>query len=93
MTRNLEFEYATRTAQDVENGVAPVAFFGLFYKTRLHYIGIQYKTPDDKTAGILLQGDKDNYRAILVAVQGVTGVPVSVGERNVVSFQWESKRM
>ena len=62
--------------------VAPVALFGLFHKTRLHYIGIQYTTPDNKTAGILLQGDKDNYRAILVALQGVTGVPVAVGEKD-----------
>jgi hypothetical protein len=62
--------------------VAPVALFGLFHKTRLHYIGIQYATPDGKTAGILLQGDKDNYRAILVALQGVTGVAVAVGEKD-----------
>ncbi len=62
--------------------VAPVALFGLFHKTRLHYIGIQYAVPDNKTAGILLQGDKDNYRAILVALQGVTGVPVTVGEKD-----------
>ena len=62
--------------------VAPVALFGLFHKTRLHYIGIQYSTPDKKTAGILLQGDKDNYRAILVGLQGVTGVPVAVGEKD-----------
>jgi hypothetical protein len=61
--------------------VAPVALFGLLHKTRLHYIGIQYTTPDKKTAGLLLQGDKDNYRAILVALQGVTGVPVSVAEK------------
>jgi hypothetical protein len=62
--------------------VAPVALFGLFHKTRLHYIGIQYRTPDGKNAGILLQGDKDNYRAMLVALQGVTGAPVSVGEKD-----------
>jgi hypothetical protein len=61
--------------------IAPVALFGLFHKTRLHYIGIQYNTPDGKNAGILLQGDKDNYRAMLVALQGVTGAPVSVGEK------------
>lgn len=61
--------------------VAPVALFGLFHKTRLHYIGIQYTTPETKNAGILLQGDKDNYRAILVALQGVTGAPVSVAEK------------
>lgn len=62
--------------------VAPVALFGLLHKTRLHYIGVQYTTPDNKTAGILLQGDKDNYRAILVALQGVTGVSVAVGEKD-----------
>ena len=61
--------------------VAPVALFGLFHKTRLHFIGIQYKTPDGKNAGILLQGDKSNYRAMLVALQGVTGAPVSVAEK------------
>jgi PEGA domain-containing protein len=61
--------------------VAPVALFGLFHKTRLHYIGIQYNTPEGKNAGILLQGDKDNYRAMLVALQGVTGASVSVGEK------------
>ena len=62
--------------------VAPVALFGLFHKTRLHYIGVQYTTSENKSAGILLQGDKDNYRAILVALQGVTGVPVAVGEKD-----------
>jgi hypothetical protein len=62
--------------------VAPVALFGLFHKTRLHYIGIQYNVGDGKSGGILLQGDKDNYRAILVALQGVANVPVSVSERD-----------
>jgi hypothetical protein len=62
--------------------VAPVALFGLLHKTRLHYIGVQYTLADHKTAGILLQGDKDNYRAILVGLQGVTGVPVSVAEKD-----------
>ena len=62
--------------------VAPVALFGLFHKTRLHYIGVQYTTPDGKNAGILLQGDKDNYRAILVALQGVSGAPVAVSEKD-----------
>lgn len=61
--------------------VAPVALFGLFHKTRLHYIGIQYKSAEGKDAGILLQGDKEEYRGILVALQGVTGAPVSVSEK------------
>src|SRR5215467_2621463 len=62
--------------------VAPVALFGLFHKTRLHYIGIQYNDAQNKSAGILLQGDKDNYRAILVALQGVSHAPVSVSEKD-----------
>jgi hypothetical protein len=62
--------------------VAPVALFGLLHKTRLHYIGIQYGTPDGKSGGILIQGDKDNYRAILVGLQGVANVPVSVSEKD-----------
>jgi hypothetical protein len=61
--------------------VAPIALFGLFHKTRLHFIGVQYTMPDKKSGGILLQGDKDNYRAILVALQSVSGVPVSVAEK------------
>jgi len=62
--------------------ISPIALFGLLHKTRLHFIGIQYTLPDNKTGGILLQGDKDNYRAILVALQGVTGAPVSVAEKD-----------
>jgi hypothetical protein len=62
--------------------ISPIALFGLLHKTRLHFIGIQYTLPDAKTGGILLQGDKDNYRAILVALQGVTGAPVSVAEKD-----------
>lgn len=61
--------------------VAPVALFGLFHRTRLHFIGIQYSTPEGKKAGLLIQGHKDNYRAILVALQGVTGAPVYVSEK------------
>jgi PEGA domain len=62
--------------------ISPIALFGLLHKTRLHFIGIQYRDVDGKPAGILLQGDKDNYRAILVALQGVTRVPVTVGEKD-----------
>jgi hypothetical protein len=62
--------------------VAPLALFGLLHKTRLHYIGIQYSLPDGKNGGILLQGDKDNYRAMLLALQGVSSAPVSVSEKD-----------
>lgn len=50
-------------------------------KTKLHFIGINYVDADGKNQGLLIQGDKSNYRAIIVALQGVTGVPVSVSEK------------
>jgi hypothetical protein len=52
---------------------APAALFGLFHKTKLHYIGIEYTLEDGRTAGILLQGHKKNYRGILQALKAVTG--------------------
>ena len=62
--------------------VSPVALFGLMHKTRLHYIGIEYGTADGKKAGLLLQGDKSNYRAILTALEGSTGAPLSVSDKD-----------
>ncbi len=62
--------------------VSPVALFGLFHKTRLHYIGIDYTDAQGKNAGLLLQGDKDNYRAILQALASSTGQPVAVADKD-----------
>lgn len=62
--------------------VSPVALFGLMHKTRLHYIGVEHSTADGKKAGLLLQGDKNNYRAILTALEGSTGAPLSVSEKD-----------
>ena len=62
--------------------VSPVALFGLMHKTRLHYIGVEYSTADGKKAGLLLQGDKNNYRVILTALEGSTGAPLSVSEKD-----------
>lgn len=62
--------------------VSPLALFGLMHKTRLHFIGIEYNTNDGKSAGLLLQGDKSNYRAILAALEGATGAPLSVSEKD-----------
>jgi hypothetical protein len=56
------------------------ALFAL-HKTKLHYIGVNYSDKDGKKQALLLQGDKSNFRAIIVALQGVTGVPVAVGEK------------
>jgi hypothetical protein len=56
------------------------ALFAL-HKTKLHYIGINYTDKDGKKEGVLLQGDKSNFRAMIVALQGVSGAPVSVSEK------------
>jgi hypothetical protein len=60
--------------------VAPLALFGLFHKTRKHYIGIEWQEEGDKRGGVLLQADKDDYRGVLMALRGVTGAPVAVAE-------------
>jgi hypothetical protein len=62
--------------------ISTVALFGLFHKTRLHFIGIEYTTADGKKSGILLQGDKDNYRAILLALHSVTNATLTVSEKD-----------
>lgn len=53
----------------------------MFHKTKLHFIGINYADKDGKKQGLLIQGDKSNFRAILVALQDVTGAPVAVAEK------------
>ena len=62
--------------------VAPLALFGLFHKTKKHFIGIDYTTTDGKRAGMLLQGHKDNFRAILLVLSSVTGQPVAVSPKD-----------
>jgi hypothetical protein len=55
--------------------------FGL-RRTRLHFIGIEYRQPDGKVSGLLLQGNKDNYRAILKALEAATGNSVASLEKD-----------
>ncbi len=62
--------------------LAPLALFGLFHKTRLHFIGIEFTTEEDKKSGVLLQAHKDNYRAVLTALRGATGAPIAVAEED-----------
>ncbi len=62
--------------------LGPLALFGLFHKTRLHFVGIEYTTEEGKPAGLLLQAHKENYRAVLMALRGATGAPVAVAEED-----------
>lgn len=60
--------------------LAPLALFGLFHKTRLHFVGIEFTTEEGKKSGVLLQAHKDNYRGVLMALRGATGAPIAVAE-------------
>jgi len=62
--------------------ISPVALFGLFHKTRLHYISVEFTSPEEKKSGLLIQAHKDNYRAVLTALRGATGAPVAVSEED-----------
>lgn len=50
--------------------------------SRPYFIGIQYASPKGEKAGLLLQADKNNYGAILQALQSVTGLPIEMSEKN-----------
>jgi hypothetical protein len=56
-----------------------IALVGLFHKRRQHFVGIEY-VKDGKKDALLLQGDKDDYRDILVALKNATGAVVSVAD-------------
>jgi hypothetical protein len=56
--------------------VTPLALFGLLHSSKVHFIGIEYRTEDGKPGAILLEADKGNYRAILEVLKAVTGKPV-----------------
>ena len=65
----------------------------VFHKTKLHYIAIEYNLDGGKKAGVLLQGHKDNYRAILLALKSVSGKEIEMGpnERQELAQQSEPK--
>ena len=54
----------------------PLALFGILHKSKVHFIGIEYRTEDGKAGAVLLEADKNNYRPILDVLQKLTGKPV-----------------
>ncbi len=54
----------------------PLALFGILHKSKTHFIGIEYRDGGDKPGAVLLEADKNNYRAILDVLRVVTGKPV-----------------
>jgi hypothetical protein len=54
----------------------PLALFGILHQSKTHFIGIEYRAADGKPGALLLEADKNNYRAILRALELLTGKPV-----------------
>ena len=54
----------------------PLALFGILHQSKTHFIGIEYRGADGKPGALLLEADKNNYRAILRALEQLTGKPV-----------------
>jgi hypothetical protein len=54
----------------------PLVLFGLLHRSKVHFIGIEYRGDDGKTGAILLEAEKAHYRAILQVLTTVTGQPV-----------------
>lgn len=49
---------------------------------KAHFIGIEYQTSDGKKSGLLLEGEKNNYAAMLTALESATGAPIYVSPKD-----------
>ena len=56
--------------------VNPLVLFGILHQSKNHFISIEFRGDDGKNGAVLLEADKNNYRAILEALKAVTGKPV-----------------
>jgi len=56
--------------------VNPLVLFGILHQSRNHFIGIEFLGADGHKGAVLLEADKNNYRAILDSLKAVTGKPV-----------------
>jgi hypothetical protein len=54
----------------------PLVLFGILHQSKNHFIGIEFRTADGHPGAVLLEADKNNYRAILEVLKTVTGKPV-----------------
>ncbi len=56
--------------------VSPLFLLGMLKKNKQHFIGIATETPDGKKNGYNLQSKNEQYRALMTALEGVTGQKV-----------------
>jgi hypothetical protein len=57
--------------------ISPLFLLGMFKKNKQHFIGIAVETPDGKKDGYNLQAKNDRYKALITALEGVTGLKVT----------------
>lgn len=56
--------------------ISPFFLLGMLKKNKRHFIGIAVETADGKKDGYNLQAKNEKYRAVITALEGVTGVKV-----------------
>ena len=56
--------------------ISPLFLFGMLKKNKQHFIGIAVETADGKKDGFNLQAKNDKYKALITALEGVTGLKV-----------------
>lgn len=56
--------------------ITPFFLFGMLKKNKQNFIGIATETVDGKKNGYNLQSKNDEYRALISALEGVTGLKV-----------------
>ena len=64
--------------------ISPLFLLGMLKKNKQHFIGIAVETADGKKDGFNLQAKNDKYKALITALEGVTGLKVEeeVDEKN-----------
>ena len=56
--------------------ISPLFLFGMLKKNKRHFIGIAVETAEGKKDGYNLQARNGKYRAVITALEGVTGLKV-----------------
>ena len=56
--------------------ISPIFLLGMLKKNKRHFIGIAVETPDGKKDGYNLQAKNEKYKALITALEGVTGLKV-----------------
>jgi len=56
--------------------ISPLFLLGMLKKNKQHFIGIAVESADGKKDGFNLQAKNDRYKALITALEGVTGLKV-----------------